>query len=134
MGLALPAVMDGLGAALGTLFARVFDYPPDSVSPPAAIVGYPTVWSYDATYRRGRDTAVFPVTVVVGKVSDRASRDVLAPYVTGDGASSVKVAIEADRTLGGAAGSCSVRGAEFATVTIAAVEYLAASFDVEVIG
>lgn len=52
----LAAVMDELGAALGTIPGlRVFPYWADRITPPAAVVGWPDPLTYDATMRRGSD-------------------------------------------------------------------------------
>ena len=134
MAIDLGAVMDAIGTRLvGVTGLRVYDYAADAASPPAAIVALPTTVEYDAVMGRGADRVVIPVTVLVGKVSERAARDKLAAYVSGTGASSIKAAVEgSDATLGGAAQTVRVAEARIDVVTIGAVEYLGASFDVEV--
>lgn len=135
MALNLSAVMDGLGVRLATIPGlRVKDYPADSAAPPAAIVSWPTVLEFDSTMGRGIDRCVIPVLVLVGRVSDRASRDALALYLAGTGASSIKAAVEADKSLGGAAQSVRVMGGSppAEEVMIGAVSYLGARLDVEV--
>ena len=134
MALDLNAVMDAIGARLvGVTGLRVTDYAADSVSPPAAIVSLPKSVTYDAVMGRGADLVVIPVTVLVGRVSDRAARDQLAQYVAGTGAQSIKTAIEgSDPTMGGIIQTVRVTAASVDVVTIAAVDYLGASFDVEV--
>ena len=135
MALDLSAVMDAIGARLvGVTGLRVYDYPADAASPPAAIVSLPETVEYDVVAGRGADRVIIPVTILVGKVSDRAARDRLAAYVSGTGSSSVKEAIEgAGATLGGAAQTVRVQTANVNVVTIGAVDYLGASFDIEVI-
>jgi hypothetical protein len=132
MALDLGGVMDAIGAALGTIAGlRVADYPSDSANPPQAIVGLPAEpIEYDATMGRGADRVVLPVAVLVGKVSDRAARDALSAYLSGTGAQSVKGAL--DGTLGGVAQTVRVTSARVDVVTIQAVDYLGATFDVEV--
>lgn len=134
MALDLNAVMDAIGARLlGVTGLRVYDYAADGAAPPAAIVALPETVEYDTVAGRGADRVVIPVTVLVGKVSDRAARDQLAQYVSGTGASSVKTAIEGGTgDLGGVAHTVRVTAARIDVVTIQAVEYLGASFDVEV--
>lgn len=134
MGLDLNAVMDAIGARLlGVTGLRVYDYAADAASPPAAIVALPEMVEYDVVGGRAADRVVIPVTVLVGRVSDRAARDQLALYVSGTGASSVKTAIESgDPPLGGAAHTVRVTDARIDVVTIQAVDYLGASFNVEV--
>lgn len=130
----LNAVMDGLGVRLKTIAGlRVHDYPPDSVAVPAAIVDFPEGIEYHPTYGVDSASAVFPVYVLVGQVSDRASRDAIAPYANPAGDQAVLAAIEADPTLGGAAQSLQVQRSDFTKTLISGgVEYLAVRFDVEV--
>lgn len=135
MAVDLNAVMDAIGTRLvGVTGLRVYDYAADAVSPPAAIVALPETVEYDVTAGRGADRVVIPVTVLVGKVSDRSARDQLAQYVSGTGAQSIKTAIEGgtDANLGGVAHTVRITEARIDVVTIGAIEYLGASFDVEV--
>lgn len=134
MALDLNAVMDAIGSRLvGVTGLRVYDYAADAASPPAAIVALPEMVSYDEVAGRGADRAVIPVTVLVGKVSDRAARDQLAQYVSGTGSQSIKAAVEGGTgDLGGVAHTVRVTEARIEIVTIQAIEYLGASFDVEV--
>lgn len=128
-------VMDGLGVRLATITGlRVFDFVPDSVSPPAAVVSLPEFIEYDTVMARGADRATYEVVVLVGKASDRNARDRLAAYLAGTGASSVKTAIEAEDTLGGVADSSRVTEARVSVITIAAQDFLAATFLVDVVG
>ncbi len=134
MALDLNATMNALGSRLATIAGlRVVDYPADGISPPAGVVSYPESVDYDETYRAGADRATFPVHVLTGKVSDRASRDRIGAFVARSGASSVKTTLEADPTLAGAVASLRVQRATFSTITVGAVDYVAATFDVEVI-
>ena len=128
MALNVAAAMDGIGTRLGTISGlRVYDYASDRVSPPAAIVGWPETIEFDQTYVRGADMATFPVAVIVGRVSDRASRDVLTAYVP-----LVKAAL--DGTLGGAVASARVTSADINPITVAGVDYVAATFMLEAYG
>jgi hypothetical protein len=93
----LADVMDELAARIDTIVGlRVFAFPPDSVAPPAAVVTYPEDYSYDETYGRGSDRLTIPVVVMVGKLTDRSSRDNLSVYADGSGVKSIKAVIEAD--------------------------------------
>lgn len=131
MALDLNAVMDAIGARLvGVTGLRVYDYAADAANPPAAIVSLPELVEYDIVAARGADRVVIPVTVLVGRVSERAARDQLARYVSGEGAESIKTAIEG---AGGVGQTVRVATARVDIVTIGAVDYLGASFDVEVI-
>src|SRR5687768_1669543 len=95
-GMNLSDVMDEVAARLGAIKGlRVFAYPADSLSPPAAAVLYPDGITFDETYGRGMDRLTLPVLVVVGKPTDRSTRDRIAAYCDGSGPASVKAAVEA---------------------------------------
>ena len=137
MALNLNAAMDAIGVRLATISGlRVADYSAQSINVPQAIVSLPSEpVEYDVAMGRGADRAVIPVRVLVAAVSDRASRDAAAGYVSGSGASSVKTAIEGtDPTMGGAVQTVRVTNATFDVVTVGAIDYLGAQFDVEVYG
>jgi hypothetical protein len=126
MALDVNAAMDSIGTALTAISGlRVYDYIADSVAVPAAVVAFPDEFEYDHTLVRGTDRATFQVTVLVGKSSDRASRDALGAYLSGVGASSVKLALDAIgrhvRTM----------RARTAITTIGQQDYLSATFDVD---
>lgn len=131
----LAAVMDQLGAALKQIEGlRVFPYWADKVIPPAALVAWPEQVTFDATFGRGSDRAEVPITVLVGRVNARSSRDVLAGYVDGGGDRSVKAAVDG-HDAGGVWDSATVtRWSEFVGVTNAGVEYLSATAYVDIIG
>ena len=129
----LNAVMDGLGVRLRTIDGlRVFDYPPDKVSPPAAVIGFPDIVTYDAVYAGGADVTTIPVYVLIAPGTDRVRRDELARYAYRVGALSVKAAVEGDVTLGGSAQTVRVQRCEFTSLTVADLTYPTAQFDVEV--
>lgn len=125
MTLDLNTAMDAIGARLLTITGlRVFDYSAENIAVPAAVVSLPAI-TYDVTKARGVDQAVFPVHVLVSRVSDRASRDKLSAYAT-----SVKNAI--DGTLGGTVQAARVTGSTMSMMQVAGVDYLAATFEIEV--
>lgn len=126
-------IMDDLANALETIPGlRVFPYWARSVNPPAAIVGWPDPLNYDSAYLRGADRCEVPVMIAVGNVDARTSRDVLSAYVDGFGPNSVKTVIEAHVPF--SYHSARVMRADVAVMTIAAVEYLSATFRVDIIG
>lgn len=129
----LGAVMDDLGTALATIpKLRVFPYWADRVTPPAAVVGWPDPLTYDSTMVRGADQVELPLMVMVGKVDTRTARDLLSAYANGSGDRSVKAVVEAHTPT--AYDSCRVTRCEFGLITVAAVEYLAATFYLDIIG
>lgn len=129
MAIDLNAVMDALGDRLRTIPGlRVSDYPADAANPPQAIVSLPDEVEYDTVAGRGADRVVVPITVLVGRLSERTARDLIAAYLSGAGEQSVKAAVE-----GGAVGQTArVTGSRVDVITIQAIDYLGASFDVEV--
>lgn len=130
----IASVMDELATELDTITElRVFAYPPDKVDPPTAIVGFPESVTYDTTMGRGVDSIEFPVYVMVGRWPDRTSRDKLAPYMSGSGASSIKAVLLAGKPWT-AMSSVRVASAEVDIVTVAGMDYLTAIFTVNVTG
>lgn len=128
----LANVMNAVGARLATITGlRVHSYPPAKVAPPAAVVSYPDDITYDATYMRGVDRMTLPVVLLVGKLSDRAARDQLGAYVDGSGDRSVKQVLDSGTYVGFAV---RVTTAEFDLVTIGGVDYLAATFSLDIAG
>lgn len=129
----LANVMDDISNRLDTIAGlRCFAYPPDMVQPPAAVVTYPDTYTFDETYGRGMDRMSLPVVLVVGKVSDRASRDELGAYCNGTGAASVKAVLESGTYT--AFHEVRVEGIEFDVVTIAGTDYMAATFTLDIAG
>lgn len=129
----LATVMQELANRLDTITGlRVHAHPPDKITPPAAVVTYPDTYTYDQTYARGMDRLELPVVVLVGKVSARASRDDLARFCAGSGAASVKAVLESGTYT--AFHTVRVTQAVFDVVSIGAVEYLAATFTVDITG
>jgi hypothetical protein len=126
MSLNINSQMDNIGVALATIVGlRVFDFLPASAQPPFCFIDFPESIVYDNTKARGTDTAVFPIFIGVGKVSDRSSRDQLAEYLAGTGSKSIKAAVDF-------AGLRRVMNAEVSVITLAGVDYLGARFDTEV--
>lgn len=132
----LAEVMDELAQAIEAvpqLQGRTYAYPPDAITPPAAIVSYPDTIVFDEAYARGMDRMTMNVWVYEGKVSDRAVKDRLGAYCNGSGPSSIKAAIEAhDYTT---CDSVRVASIEFDTTAfIAGVDHISAVFEVDVAG
>ena len=93
---------------------RCYDIIPDLPQPPAAIVGQ-LDFTFDLNNSRGLDQANLDVYVIVQRFSERAGQDKLDGYLAGTGATSIKAAIEGDRTLGGACQTLRVTSAESGT-------------------
>lgn len=127
-------VADELAGRLETIAGlRVSGHPPASVSPPAGIVSYPERVDFDATYGRGMDRIPdWPVMVVVGKATDRAARERIYEYTSATGANSIKAVIEGGTYTTFA--EVRVATVEFDVVSIAATEYIAAIFHLDIAG
>jgi len=105
-------VRDGLKTRLQTISGlRCFDLIPDQVTPPTAIVGQ-LDFTFDINNARGLDQANVDVIVIVQRFSERAGQNKLDAYLSGSGATSIKAAIEGDKTLGGACQTLRVTSAE----------------------
>lgn len=130
----LTTVMTQVGTQLDTISGlRVFDFPPDNLTPPAAWIGYPEDYAYDETYGRGMDRITnLPVIVVVAKVSDRSAKAQVSAYANGSGASSVKAVLEAGAYS--AFHVVRVTGVTFDVYTVAGTDYLAALFTLDIAG
>ena len=133
------ATLTGIRAGLKTNLANitsltVYDYVPDSIEPPTAIVGVVNNVNYDSTMSIGAYTYTIPIFVYVSRVDAEDSQDTLDGYLASSGSSSVKAQVESDLTLDGSAQSCRVIEADnYGVYTVNNIEYLGVEFTVEVI-
>lgn len=124
--------MKAIAAQVDTIAGlRVFDHPVDTINPPTALVALPRI-NFDGAYGRGMDRWELPLMLMTGKVVDRAARDAMGPYVSGSGAKSIKQVVEAGTYT--AFHTVRVTGCEFDVVTFGAVDYLAATFTLDIAG
>jgi hypothetical protein len=123
----------GLATRLATISGlRTTSETPDTISPPIAIINVANV-NYDRAFQRGLDEYNFVVTVIVGRVGERSAQRLLDSYVSPVAPSSVKLAIELDRTLGGKCDSLRVTDMRnYGSLVIGEITYLAAEFNVVV--
>ena len=127
-------VRQGLTTALDTISGlRCFDYVPDSLAPPAAVVE-PLEITYHEAMQNGLTYYRAFVLIIVGRMADRSSQDRLDAYLTTTGATSVKAALEADRTLGGACSTLAVTAALPRQVVVSGVEMIGYRFEVDIYG
>lgn len=104
----------------------------DNPSPPVALVNLESV-DYDQAYQSGLTLYNFSITVIVGRTAERQMQRKLDSYIQPDGAQSVKVAVESDRTLSGYAQDLRVTNAgSIGSIQINDQTYLAAEFTVTV--
>ena len=125
---------EGLASNLATISGlRTAATIPDNPNPPIAIVQVNRV-AYHQDFKRGMTEYNFAVQVIVGKVDERTAQRNLDAYCSSTGASSIYLAVESDRTLGGKAFDCIVTEmTNYGAVLISDVTYLAAEFNVRVL-
>ena len=127
-------VRANLKARLATITGlKTYDYIPDSVNVPGAVVGQLDL-NFDATFNRGFDNATCTILLIVGRMSESAGQTKLDGYLASTGSTSVKAAIEGDVTLGGAVQTLRVTNATAGSVQVASTDYLAYRYNVELIG
>lgn len=132
----IAAVMDALKNRIVGVLPDVngFAYPPGTVTPPAVIVSYPDRIELGTTYRNGKSRIEsLPVIVVVGKVSDADTRDLVAAYAKGAGPRSIQQILESG-TYPGVIDTLNVVDCEFSVYQEAANTYLAATFHCDITG
>jgi hypothetical protein len=125
---------NGIAANLATVAGlRTSATVPDSINPPIAVV-MPSTITYDTAFARsGGDEYEFLVMVIVGRVDERSAQNNLDGYCSGTGSTSIKAAIERDKTLGGKAFSLRVTSLRnYTQLTVGDITYLSAEFVVQV--
>lgn len=94
-------IKQGIATALATIPGlRSYAVQPDNLNPPFAWPMLDTV-TYNGAMRGGLITHVYTVTVVVGRAAERTAQNALDGYVSYDSATSIRAALEADKSLGG---------------------------------
>lgn len=94
-------IKEGLQTRLATISGlRAYVQQPDNANAP---FGWPMLESitYNGAMGGGLIIHTFTVSVVVGRASERTAQNALDGYLSYAGATSVRAAIEGDRTLGG---------------------------------
>lgn len=128
-------VASGLKARLATISGlRTFEYQPEQLNPPVA---YPVLNSitYNKAFGGGDVEMFWSVFVVVGRYTDKRAFDMLDDYLAYSGASSIRAAIEGDKTLGGVCQTLIVpTSASMQPQTQADAEFLSVRLDVTVHG
>lgn len=128
----LREVQTGVAEALRSIEGlRVYDFPSDRIEPPAAVLSLPET-PYDVTLGGRFDEWTFPLWILVAKADDRAAYGEMVDYLEAEGDRSIRAAIEADRTLGGACDTAAIIRTRPLFATVAGTEFLAAEFTLEV--
>lgn len=129
------AVRQGLATALDTITGlRTFDYVPDGIPTPAAIVEPLEITYHEANVSTGLQYYRAFVLVIVGRMTDRSSQDRIDAYLANTGAASIRAAIESDRSLGGACSTLNVVEALPRSVVVSGVDMTAYRFEVDIYG
>lgn len=104
---------------------------PDNPNPPVAVVQLSDI-DYDQAFSRGLTLYNFDVTVLVGRAAERDAQRAINAYCSSTGASSIKLAIESNRTLSGVAYDTRVTQLRsVGSTTVNDTTYLAAEFTVQ---
>lgn len=122
-----------LATNLGTISGlRTAPEMPDNPNPPIALVR-PVSIDYNQAMSKGLTRYSFAVIVVVGRAEERTAQRSLDAYCSSTGASSIKNAVESDKTLGGNAYDCRVTEMRnYTPIQLNEGTYLAAEFAVDV--
>ena len=122
----------GIAANIATISGiRTYAEIPDNPAMPAAVVSLASV-SYDRAFQRGLTEYSFVVTVILGRLAEVRAQKNLDAYIS-NGESSIKTAIESDKTLNGSAYDTRVTEmTDISSITIGDITYLTADFAVTV--
>lgn len=129
-------VMDEIAARLDTIVSltgRTYAWPPGTITPPAAFVAYPGPGTYDLSYQRGADQCDGSCLVLLGRPTERSTRDLLTGYADGSGTESVKAVVDGDGTYA-SCDSVTVTGWDVDVVSVGGTDYLAVVFTLDIIG
>lgn len=123
------AIATNLGTIAGL---RTSPEMPDNPNPPIALVRPVTV-EYNQAFANGLTRYNFVVVVIVGRAEERTAQRSLDAFCSSTGSSSIKLAVESDKTLGGNAYDCRVTEMRnYTPIQLNEGTYLAAEFAVDV--
>lgn len=128
-------VATGLATNLATITGlRTSVYQPEQLNPPMA---FPVLNSINFHKAMGGGDVVmdWTVNVIVGRYTDRTAFATLDGYLSYSGATSIRAAIESDKTLGGVCQTLVLpSGANITSLSSADAEFLQIQFQVTVHG
>jgi hypothetical protein len=111
---------------------RVSDHIPEQVNPPHAVVILNGI-EYHRQMAQGLNEYEFHIIVAVGRMGERTAQKALDAYLSPSGPQSIREAIEADPTLGGAAADATVvRANDIQQLSVGDAAYLTVQFTVTV--
>lgn len=94
-------LQNALATALATVPGlRVADHLPEQVQPPMAVIQLQSV-TYHRAMRGGLSEWRYVVSLIAGRMGDRAAQRQLDSWLSYDGPQSVRAAVETDPTLDG---------------------------------
>lgn len=127
------AVRNAIATNIGTISGlRTSAELPDNPNPPIAVVQLDTV-NYDEAFQQGLTLFNFTIMVIVGRAAERHAQRKLDEYCSQGGASSIKLAVESDKSLDGNAYDVRVASMNnIGSLQLNDQEYLAAEFSVVV--
>jgi hypothetical protein len=100
MSYSVTEIKTGISNALATIPGlRAYAQQPDNINAPFAWPMLDSI-TYNGAMRGGLVTHIF-VSVVVGRSAERTAQTALDGYLSYEGTTSVRAALEADRSLGG---------------------------------
>jgi len=128
-------VASGLATRLATISGlRTSAYQPEQLNPPLAFPVLNSV-NYHRAMGGGDVTMDWTVFVIVGRYVDRNAYTILDGFLSYSGATSIRAAIESDKTLGGVCQTLVLpSGANITSLNSADAEFLQIQFQVTVHG
>lgn len=112
---------------------RTSEFIPDNPNPPIAIVQFDRA-QYHLDMGNGMTEYSFVLQLIVGRADERTAQRNLDAYCSSTGSSSVLLAVESDRTLGGKAFDCIVTEmSSYGPVLINDTTYLGAEYQIRVL-
>lgn len=126
-------IQNALATALATIPGlRVADHLPEQVAPPMAVIQLQTV-TYHRAMAGGLSEWRYVVSLIAGRMGDRAAQRQMDGWLSYGGPQSVRAAVEADQTLDGNASTLIVD--EMITVrplTVGDAAYTTCEFNITV--
>ena len=118
-------VADGIKVRLATVSGlRTFSYQPEQLNPPVAFPVLESV-EYHRAFGGGDVQMRWQIFVIVGRYLDRVAHSNLDGFLSFSGATSLRAAIEADRTLGGVVNTLVLdSGMSVGSLTVAEADFL----------
>jgi len=118
-------VADGIKVRLATVSGlRTFSYQPEQLNPPVAFPVLESV-EYHRAFGGGDVQMRWQIFVIVGRYLDRVAHSNLDGFLSYSGATSLRAAIEGDKTLGGVVNTLVLdSGMSVGSLTVAEADFL----------